>query len=722
MIGLRAGAHPHDLLRLAIPARSAFACGLLFQNGSGGSPTASCTPRRRRRCRPVSRSTAPRSGSATRQERRLRCARPTTSAPTRPSRISSRRCVRSARTARSAALSTDALAGQPARNSCARPRRRRSRGGRNGGPQGGGGRRPTRLAAAKRLAAAQSTATTLVTDSPAAIDRLPGADQSCTQAGSARRRGADLRSRACSRSISACSGPRVAGVTAVDAADSIVKSARRAGRRSAFPAAASHTDTHGIDLGCRPVGRVRSSDAPRESGCASRSIARAGARSAATVRLTVLVRLAPEGAMPRPPAHRPAGWRASALRGGLRARKISQPGLFTAADDELPDPSVASNDPAASPFARRPDQRYLPALQPGRVRRRRRRRAAFAARRPVPALRGAATPMRRGRDGCATSSWEMRRRSAGRRASGPDEVVAPRRLVRGRLRHALQLSLAARRPAVARTGKSPPRRRHGARQRVDRRCGKCSPDRSRSRVERVITCRRTVSAASAGGRGDLSTRSRRAAGSPSSADADPRQPARPDAAARRLRRRGVPSSTPCAARTAGTKGPERHSLVLDVGVGPQRSRGRSGPSPGAGEVAGDHATGTRRARSENPWTRCRAAPRRAIRQTAAPGASTRSCARWRGRSGALRGRASRATGPLVKAEEHAGPTRRAGSLQRAATASALAARRWRTALRGCRAVAQGATAAVGGRLRAHLQSCAAPATRVTGSGRRSRGE
>ena len=236
-------------------------------------------------------------------------------------------------------LSTDALVGR-LRNSCASEAS--SIAWRTyGGPQGSVW--PKADAAARQcLAAAQSTATTLVTDSLAAIDDCLR-DQSCTQADLASAR-AGLVAAAENEVASRC--PDLASLIAVDAPTYVA----RASRQAECIAAASHTDTHGIDLGCGPS--AAEFDAPRgEWVRIPVDRARWDAQCGDGSDYSFWVRLAPEGA--------PLDRLVIGLQGGgvclfeadCAARKISSPGLFTAADDEPLDLGIASNDPSQSPFA-----------------------------------------------------------------------------------------------------------------------------------------------------------------------------------------------------------------------------------------------------------------------------------------------------------------------------------------------------------------------------------
>lgn len=210
-----------------------------------------------------------------------------------------------------------------------------------GGPQGAVW--PKADAAARQcLASAHVTAGTLVSDSLGAIDGCLR-DESCTQADLASER-ADLVAAAHAEVEGAC--PDLASLIAVDAPTYVA----RASRQAECLAAVSHTDTHGIDLGCGPSSAEF--DAPRgEWTRIPVDRARWGAQCGDGSDYSFWVRLAPEGARLDRVFIGLQGGGVCLFESDCAARKISQPGLFTAADDEPLDPGIASNDPAVSPFA-----------------------------------------------------------------------------------------------------------------------------------------------------------------------------------------------------------------------------------------------------------------------------------------------------------------------------------------------------------------------------------
>jgi hypothetical protein len=236
-------------------------------------------------------------------------------------------------------LSSDALVGR-LRNACAS--QASSIAWRTfGGPQGAVWPK-TDEPARQCLVAAHVTATSLVTDSLDAIDGCLR-EESCTQADLAAAR-ADLVAAAQGEVESRC--PDLAALVAVDAPTYVA----RASHQAECLAAASHTDTHGIDLGCGPS--AAEFDAPRGQWLRIPvDRARWGAQCGDGSDYSFWVRLAPEGARLDRLLIGLQGGGVCLFESDCAARKISDPGLFTAADDEPLDLGIASNDPAVSPFA-----------------------------------------------------------------------------------------------------------------------------------------------------------------------------------------------------------------------------------------------------------------------------------------------------------------------------------------------------------------------------------
>jgi hypothetical protein len=236
-------------------------------------------------------------------------------------------------------LSTDALVGR-LRNSCSSEAS--SIAWRTyGGPQGTVW--PKADAAARQcLASANATASTLVSDSLGAIDRCLSAE-GCDAAALASER-AGLVATAQAEVESAC--PDLASLIAVDAPTYVA----RASQQASCIAATAHTDTRGIDLGCGPS--AAEFDAPR--GVWTRipvDRARWGAQCADGSDYSFWVRFAPRGARLDRVLVGLQGGGVCLFESDCAARRISQPGLFTAADDEPLDTGIASNDPAESAFA-----------------------------------------------------------------------------------------------------------------------------------------------------------------------------------------------------------------------------------------------------------------------------------------------------------------------------------------------------------------------------------
>jgi hypothetical protein len=210
-----------------------------------------------------------------------------------------------------------------------------------GGPQGTVW--PKADAAARQcLAAANAAASTLVSDSLGAIDDCLDS-ATCDAAGLASER-AQLNAAAQAEVEAAC--PDLASLIAVDAPTYVA----RASQQASCLAATAHTDTHGIDLGCGPS--AAEFDAPR--GVWTRipvDRARWGAQCADGSDYSFWVRLAPEGARLDRVIVGLQGGGVCLFESDCAARQISDPGLFTAADDEPLESGIASNDPAVSPFA-----------------------------------------------------------------------------------------------------------------------------------------------------------------------------------------------------------------------------------------------------------------------------------------------------------------------------------------------------------------------------------
>jgi hypothetical protein len=124
----------------------------------------------------------------------------------------------------------------------------------------------------------------------------------------------------------------------------------RAARQASCLAAAANADTHGLDLGCGPS--AAEFDAPR--GQWTRipvDRERWGAQCADGSDYSFWVRLAPAGARLDRVIIGLQGGGVCLFESDCAARKISDPGLFTAADDEPLESGIASSDPAESPFA-----------------------------------------------------------------------------------------------------------------------------------------------------------------------------------------------------------------------------------------------------------------------------------------------------------------------------------------------------------------------------------